>query len=361
VPVGRIDPDGFRRLIRGEATGLAPSLARAGLGLTSRVYAGAVRLRNSAFDRGWLTVHHAEVPVVSVGNLTLGGTGKTPTVEWVARWFRRQGLRVVLLSRGYGEHDGLNDEGLVLDENLPDVPHLQGADRSRLARIAVEELEAQVLVLDDGMQHRKLARDVELVVIDALDPFGLERLFPRGLLREPIAGLRRASAVLLSRADLASPADREAIRSRVACWLPQDRWVETRQAPIDLISADGSIEPIDSLRGRRIAAFCGLGNPEGFRRTLLPLCRELVDFRVFPDHHRYGPADVDSLQNWAAGLGVDLVLTTQKDSVKLRLPSLGHLPLHALRIGLEILCGGSVLESTLNPLLSTTTIESPTD
>ena len=131
------------------------------------------------------------------------------------RWYRRQGVRVALISRGYGHAGGINDEGLVLEENLPDVPHLQDPDRVKLATIATTELDAELIILDDGFQHRRLARDLDLVMLDALDPFGLGKLFPRGLLREPIHSLRRASAVVLSRADLIEPAEREQIRRQI--------------------------------------------------------------------------------------------------------------------------------------------------
>ncbi len=174
-----MDEADFLRLIRGESRGPLASTTRGALAAAGGVYRLATTGRNLAYDRGWKTVARADVPVVSVGNITLGGTGKTPMVEWVARWFRERGPRVALLSRGYGHSEGLNDEGLVLDQNLPDVPHLQDPDRVRLARIAVEELESEVLVLDDGFQHRRLARDLDLVLLDALEPFGLGRLFPR--------------------------------------------------------------------------------------------------------------------------------------------------------------------------------------
>ena len=133
--------------------------------------------------------------MVSVGNLTVGGTGKTPCVEYVAGFYQQRDLRVAILSRGYGsEGGGLNDEGLVLSENLPDVPPYQGPDRVALARTAIEESESEVLVLDDGFQHRRLARDLDLVLIDATTPGDTAILHPRGLLREPPSGLRRADA-----------------------------------------------------------------------------------------------------------------------------------------------------------------------
>jgi tetraacyldisaccharide 4'-kinase len=308
-------------------------------------------LRNFGFDRGWLKSHRAEVPVVSVGNLTLGGTGKTPMVEWVARWFRRRGIRVAILSRGYGQEGGLNDEGRVLEENLPDVPHLQGPDRVTLARIAALEIETEMIVLDDGFQHRRLARDVDLVLIDALEPFGLELLFPRGLLREPIRSLKRATVVVLSRADLVTPEERLAIRSATERILGPVRWAEARHAPLCLVDDEGKSSALDQLGDMSVAAFCGIGNPEGFRRTLAPLCRKLLDLRIFPDHHNYSTSDVLALEQWAESLGANLVLTTQKDLVKLRASVLGLAPLRALRIGLEVTDGGAILDDVLARLL----------
>ena len=274
------------------------------------------------------------MPVISVGNITLGGTGKTPMVEWIARWYRRRGVRVTLISRGYGHAGGVNDEGLVLEENLPDVPHLQDPDRVKLASIATSELEAELIILDDGFQHRRLARDIDLVMLDALDPFGLEKLFPRGLLREPIRSLRRASAVILSRADLLDPPQRELIRRKVLHTVPELPFVEARHAPLDLIDCEGQTYPLSELAGSEVAAFCGIANPEGFRRTLLPLCRRVIELKVFRDHHPYSAGDVHALTGWAGNSGGNLALTTQKDLVKLRIATLGRVPLRlAHRVG----------------------------
>ena len=130
------------------------------------------------------------MPVISVGNITTGGTGKTPMVAWLARWFRNQDVRVALVSRGYrAEAEGQNDEARELATLLPDVPHLQNPDRVAAARIAIDELETQLIILDDGFQHRRIHRDLEIVLIDALQPFGFGHVLPRGLLREPLRGL----------------------------------------------------------------------------------------------------------------------------------------------------------------------------
>lgn len=151
-----VDAQSFLRLIRGPSRGPADRLARFGLSLCAGLYGAGAAVRNRAYDRSWKPSHRAGVPVISVGNITLGGTGKTPMVEWIGRWYRRHGVRVVLISRGYGHAGGINDEGLVLEENLPDVPHLQAPDRVQLAAIAREEFEAELIILDDGFQHRRL-------------------------------------------------------------------------------------------------------------------------------------------------------------------------------------------------------------
>ncbi len=353
--MSRSGHDAYLRLIRGESRGWISALGRTGLTVASAGYGAVIASRNRAYDRGWLAVHPADIPVVSVGNLTVGGTGKTPMVEWVARWYRKRAKRVVILSRGYGQVQGLNDEGRVLEDNLPDVPHLQDGDRVRSAGIAIEELEAELLVLDDGFQHRRLARGLDLVLIDALDPFGLGHLLPRGLLREPISSLRRADVAVLSRADLIAADERAAIRTRAERHAGPIRWVEARHAPLDLVDSEGGTGPLDELAGRQVAAFCGIGNPEGFRRTLAPLCGSLRDLRVFPDHHDYSAADVESLAAWSRDRDANLVLTTQKDLVKLRGARLGPAPLRALRIGLEIVAGHDVMEDALARLMENPT------
>lgn len=334
-------------MIRGERRGPLASLARTALRAASVGYGAAIAARNLAYERGWKARHAVNVPVVSVGNITLGGTGKTPMVEWVARWCRTRGLRVAILSRGYGHTAGMNDEGLVLEDNLPDVPHYQGADRVALARTAVEESASELLVLDDGFQHRRLARDLDLVLLDALDPFGLGALCPRGLLREPARSLRRAGMVVLSRADLVEPAARAAIRARAERAAGPLRWAEARHAPRDLIDAAGAHHALTDLDGPRVAAFCGIGNPEGFRWTLGQLGTRLAGFRAFADHHAYTRADVQELGTWAEGLEADLALTTQKDFVKLRTLTVGPVPLRALRIGIEIVAGAAELSEAL--------------
>jgi tetraacyldisaccharide 4'-kinase len=338
----------FRDLISGRRRGAVAAIERFGLRLVEVPYTSVIAWRNRRYDRGRAKVHRAGVPVVSVGNITLGGTGKTPMVAWLARWFRRRGVGVTIISRGYGAHlSGRNDEARELEQQLPDVPHLQNPDRVAAARVAVEELDAQLILLDDGFQHRRIARDLEIVLLDALEPFGYEHVFPRGTLREPLSGLRRADVILLSRAETLSPAEREAIRLRVTNIAPKILWAEIRHAPQDLLSATGERLPWESLRSGPIAAFCGLGNPRGFRHTLQECGCELAGFREFPDHHPYRRADLEELARWAEGLNAAAIICSQKDLVKIGLSQLGGKPLWALRIAVEFLAGQKSFEERL--------------
>ena len=344
--------DKLRALLAGERRGMGPSLQRGGLRLASVPYGWATALRNRLFDRGWKGTERAAVPVVSVGNLTVGGTGKTPCVEYVARRLRQWDRRVAILSRGYGSDQGPNDEALVLEENLPDVPHLQGADRVALATVAVEELESEVLVLDDGFQHRRLARDLDLVLLDATEPWGFGYVLPRGLLRESPRGLRRAGAVLLTRCDQADAAALARLRERVARLAPQAPLIETSHRPTAWIDAEHRTRPLDHWRGKAVLAFCGIGNPEAFRRTLLDLGMTVRAFRAFPDHHPYSRNDVEDLRTWARHPATEgVVVTTQKDLVKLRLTRLGECELAALRIELHLHSGADALDRKLKEAL----------
>ncbi|HEV3261062.1 MAG TPA: tetraacyldisaccharide 4'-kinase [Gemmataceae bacterium] len=346
--------DYYQDLVSGRNRGLWPCLLRGGLRAASVPYGLASRLRNRFYDWGWQQSRCVPVPVVSIGNLTLGGTGKTPCVEYVARFYRGQNRRVAILSRGYGSTQGRNDEALVLEENLPDVPHLQGADRVALAAVAVEELESEVLVLDDGFQHRRLARDLDVVLIDATQPWGYGHLFPRGLLREGRGGLRRAGVVVLTRCDQVGEQERGRLREAIARLAPAVPVAEARHRPLGLVNGDRHTRPLQHLADRPVAAFCGIGNPAAFRRTLADLGVRLAVFRSFPDHHVYTRTGVEDLRAWARRQGRGCVaVTTQKDLVKLRLSEIGGKELWALRIGLHFEAGSQALDRRLVEVAST--------
>jgi len=343
----------FREIVSGRQRGLKASASRGLLRLAEVPYTFAMRRRNRAFDTGRRQIHDVGVPVISVGNLTLGGTGKTPMVLWLARWFRDRGVRVALVSRGYkAESDSANDEARELEQRLPGVPHLQNPDRVAAARLAVQEFNSQLIVLDDAFQHRRIARSLDIVLLDALEPFGFGHVFPRGTLREPLDGLARAGAIILTRADMAGAAEQSRIRGIVERFAPRAAWAQCRHAPQCLLSARGVEQPLHTLRGRRVAAFCGIGNPAGFRHTLEKCGVNLTAWRALPDHYAYLPADVESLAVWARDNQAEAVLCTHKDLVKLAADELAGRPLWALTIAMEFLSGQDALESKLQELLS---------
>jgi tetraacyldisaccharide 4'-kinase len=332
------DAESFRRLADGSLRGPGPMTARAALAALALPYGLAVSARNGCYDRGLLATRSAAVPVISVGNLTLGGTGKTPLVAWICRRLLRLGRRPAVVSRGYAARPGEpSDEAAELAILLPGVPHV--ANRDRVAGAAAAAAAgADVVVLDDGFQHRRLRRDLDIVAIDATDPFGCDHLFPRGLLREPLHGLARAGAVVLTRAGGLAASDRERLRQRVAAARPRLQpvvWIETEHRPSALRTASGGPGPLESLHGRKVAAFCGIGNPAAFRHTLAAAGATTVGFQSFADHHAYAPDDLASLAAWAEKTTADLVVTTLKDLVRIRADTLGRLPLAAVEITLE--------------------------
>lgn len=339
-------PTEFRELVSGRARGWQALLLRAGLRMAEVPYTWAMRVRNWRYNCHRAAVFTAGVPVVSIGNLSLGGTGKTPLVEWLARQVRQADVRVAILSRGYGRHGtNANDEALELALALPDVPHIQNPDRVAGARIAVQELGAQLLLLDDGFQHRRLARDLDIVLLDASEPFGYGHVFPRGTLREPLRELARAHVVVLSRADMLTADQRSAVKQRVQRLAPAVVWSEVRHHVVGLTNCSGQRVTTELLAEKRIAAFCGIGNPAGFRHTLESLGCSAALWREFPDHHQYTSDDVRSLSAWAQD--ADILLCTRKDLVKLNVPTVGAVPLWAVAVEIEFLAGQQAFEQAV--------------
>jgi tetraacyldisaccharide 4'-kinase len=327
----------FLDVISGRRRGLTAGALRGALALCAPLYGLAVAVRNRRFDRRAEKVHHAGVPVVSVGNMTTGGTGKTPAVAWIVNRLREFGRRPGILSRGYRTLDGQeNDEKRLLDQLCPGVPHLQGRDRVATAARAVREHGCDVFVLDDGFQHRRLHRDLDIVLIDALNPWGYGRLLPRGLLRERPAALRRAHVVIVTRANQLSAAEIARLRAEIARRTSADI-LESRFEPAGLVNAAGERLDLSAARGRRVAAFCGIGNPAGFRATLRDAGVTIDEdlFRVFPDHHHYSPDDCSVITDVARCSGAELLLTTRKDLVKVRETRLDGIPLWAVEIAFQ--------------------------
>jgi len=345
---------GWECVQSGSAKGVKASLARCGLWFASWCYGIGCRVHRLTYTLGLKRTGSLPVPVISVGNLTAGGTGKTPMVAFVAQRIRDEGASVTILSRGYGATTGnSNDEALVLSEICPDVPHLQGADRLALGQTAIDELGASVLVLDDGFQHHRIARDLDIVLIDATCPWGYGHLLPRGLLREPRSALKRANVIILTRCDQIQPQALALLKQQVMRSAPSIPILESAHKPSGLSrTGHDEILPPEWLDGRPVAAFCGLGRPEAFRKALELLGARVIEWRTFPDHHPYNRDDIRSLSDWAAGLPDGTpVICTHKDLVKIELPNLAGSALYRLDVTLELADRHNVLDSLIDPLV----------
>jgi tetraacyldisaccharide 4'-kinase len=352
------DAASFKRLVDGSQRGIAASATRMALAAIAVPYGAAVRSRNTAYDLGLLPSSGVPVPVISIGNLTLGGTGKTPLVAWAARTLDAAGLRPAIVSRGYGAARGeMNDEAAELGLLLPHVPHVADRDRVAAARTAVAA-GARSVVLDDGFQHRRLARDLDIVAVDATDPFGCGRLFPRGLLREPLAGIARADAIVLTRAGLVDDRRRGEIRAafaRACGHRMPEVWAESMHRPVGLRLASGLTLPLEHLRHARAAAFAGIGNPEAFGATLHELGAAPLGLRAFPDHHRYTDEDLDRVAAWGRSLGADLLVTTLKDLVKIGRDEVSGLQVVAVEIAIDLLTGAAEIGHLLGTVAEAAT------
>jgi tetraacyldisaccharide 4'-kinase len=289
-------------------------------------YTLAVSLRNKAYDAGLFRTHRLDVPVVSVGNITTGGTGKTPMVVYVVNLLQAAGRRPAVILRGYKATIALgSDEQRLLAESLPGVPVIANPDRRAAARLLRRDHpEADVVVLDDAFQHRRIHRNLDLVLIDATRPFGFDHVLPRGLLRESVAGLRRASAIVVTHANALPGLELVSLTERLkklsdapVVWFDHvwGRVVDQTNKPVQVF--DLNMQRLWATDRPRLVAFCGIGNPGPFFDTAAQHMT-LADRRTFPDHHAYTAADLEALLHRAVELDADALLTTQKDWVKLR-------------------------------------------
>ncbi len=328
------------------------SLLRAILWLLTPIYWLAVSLRALAYRWGWKKTVAADLAVISLGNLTTGGTGKSPLVIWLAEQLRDRGRRVCVLSRGYrGLAPGENDESLELAARLPDVPQLIDPDRVASARIASEELEMEVALLDDGFQHRRLQRQLDLVLIDATQPFGYGYLLPRGLLREPKSSLRRADRLIITRAGQVTLEQLTQLRRELERYRPATAIAVTTTAPVGLIQADGRVRPWSELQGQTVLGFCGLGNPGAFFRTVEGLGCELKRQCSFADHHHYTESDLGKLSELGRGCRATALVCAHKDLVKIGRNELGGIPLFAVLIEVQFLEGERELLAAVEAVL----------
>ena len=289
---------------------------RGALGVLSLPYRLAIHLRNQGYDKPGATTR-VSVSVISVGNLTVGGTGKTPMVIDIAARLVARGLSPAVVARGYHAEEGQpNDEELLIRRHCPAVAYVADPDRIAAAREAVSKCQSDVIILDDGFQHRRIARDLDIVLIDATCPFGFGHLLPRGLLREPLSALRRADAIVVTRSDQVSSADLARLLDRLHHLAPDAAHLTSIHRVADIRDLNGSAMPA-TLADRRVVVFAAIGNPAAFRGTLLQQGATIIREKWFGDHHRYTPYDVAMLARLLRSTDAELLVTTEKDAVKL--------------------------------------------
>lgn len=287
-------------LVRG-ALSAGAGLYRTGLWAVELMYQGRLR-----------KVHQLPVPVVSIGNITWGGTGKTPMVIQLARALSQEGRRVAVLTRGYGQ-----DEAQLLRNKLQPIPVLVGADRVATGQQAIQEFGADLLLLDDGYQQWRLKKDVEILMVDATNPFGNQRLIPRGSLREPLAAVARAQLVVITRADL-NPDGLPTLEWQIRRHNPTAAIFHAHYQPIGLTSwPTGREVGLGALKGERIATMAGLADPKQFEKTAQALnAHAVIKYRA-ADHHPYSPSELIRLFGRCRAHGVRHIVTTAKDAVRI--------------------------------------------
>ncbi len=327
-------------------------LAKFALAPFSGLYALATNIRRASYRKGILRTHRLDVPVISVGNLTVGGSGKTPLVEWVANELAGKGWRVCILTRGYKRADekkqvvvsdgkeilsnveAAGDEPFMLANHLLNkAAVVSDSDRVSAAHWAMAELKPDVFLLDDGFQHLQIARDLDVVVIDASKPWANDWLVPAGRLREGPAQLRRADCVIVMRAEHAR---REQLLTEIARFVAAPVFfARLKLCGLTVSENQAAGHDAGDARNTPAAAFCGIGNPASFFAQLNEAGYNVVQTVTLPDHHAYTQSDLDQISGSAVAKGAKLLLTTAKDEVKLRSLTI-DLPCYVVSVALEV-------------------------
>ncbi|KAF0159248.1 MAG: tetraacyldisaccharide 4'-kinase [Syntrophaceae bacterium] len=301
--------------------------------LFSLLYRLIIHWRNRLYDRQILKPVKLSCPVISVGNITVGGTGKTPCVIMLAKILQRHGWKPAIISRGYGAKsaqpvnivsdgksillraDIAGDEPLLIARSLPDIPVVTGAKRRLTGPAAIDRFGANVLICDDAFQHRQIFRDIDIVLLDAEKPLGNGHLLPRGELRESADGLHRAGCFILTRINETHPVNQDiAIIARTSN-IPIFHAVHQFK---EMIKPEESLSlPPGDLRGKKVCAFCGIARPASFKKTLLEADAKILSFDPYPDHHIFRDYDLEELKDKFTNLHADYLVTTEKDAMRL--------------------------------------------
>lgn len=358
-------------VIEGRRLGLGPALVRVVLRIFSFAFHAAVQVRLWLYRRGVMRPHELGCQVISVGNLTVGGTGKTPIVETLARELQRRGRKVAILSRGYKRKaqpwtrhvcdllrgrlprqeplvvsDGRRllldstqggDEPFMLASNLPDVVVLVGRDRVKSGRVAIRNFGCDTLILDDGFQHLRLKHRLDIVLVDRTNPFGNRQLLPSGILREPIRNIRRAGFIFVTKCDGGGAGE---LLPQLRQFNPDAEISECRHCPRYLREVyTREIKPLEFLRGLDVGAISGIAAPKGFEDTLVRLGARVLYHKRYADHHRYTQQEIIWAINKSLARGAKALITTEKDAVRFPHIERRDLPIYYVRVEIEMLSG----------------------
>jgi tetraacyldisaccharide 4'-kinase len=368
-------------VIFGRAKGFRAAMMRFFMRALSGVFRLIVFIRLMRYRKGWREQHHLGTQVIAIGNITVGGTGKTPVVELLAKSLRDRGRKVAILSRGYKskkldrpqkwrtaaqqpfpsekmpkivstgkalllDSKFAGDEPFMLARNLDGVAVVVDKNRVKGGRFAVGELGCDTLLLDDGMQYLDLAHSIDVVLIDAGSPFGTEALLPRGTLREPPRNLRRASYILISKC---SSLQNEALIARIRKYNRTAEIIECTHGPIYLENVfTRERKPLDFLQEKWVGAISAIAVPEAFEGSLKKLGARVEIQRRFSDHYRFSRKEVEKFMQRCVERDMELIVTTEKDAVRFPHPSSIDVPVYFLRIEVEILQGQEIWEDLIN-------------
>ncbi len=370
-------------VIFGRARGFRAAMMRFLMSWLSWLFRALVQCRIALYRIGWKPQEYLGAQVVAIGNLTVGGTGKTPVVELLAKSLRDRGRKVAILSRGYKSKkldraqkwtgaDGkpvpaermprvvstgnallldskfAGDEPFMLARNLDGVAVIVDKDRVKGGRFAVGELKAETLLLDDGMQYLNLAHSFDITLIDSRSPFGTGSLLPRGTLREPPRNLRRASYILITKCDGSPNTD---LIARIRRYNPVAEIIECAHNPVHLENLyTREREPLAFLDGKWVGAISAIAVPESFERSLTTLGAKVEIKRRFSDHHRFNRRDVDDFMQRCVERDMEIIVTTEKDAVRFPHPTEINVPIYFLRIEVQILTGQEAWDGMVDRL-----------
>ena len=325
------------KVIKGEKNRFLDKIVKLILRVLELVYHVIIKIRGIFYKLGIFKSEKLDVKTISVGNITTGGTGKTPVVEKLASELAARDKKIGILSRGYyskgdspliisdgkeilTEMHKAGDELYMMASHLSGIPIVKGKDRHKAGELAISEFDLDMLIIDDSFQHLQLERDLDIVVVDALNPFGYDHLLPRGVLREPLSSLKRSDIIVISRADQVAERKLDMIKYTIYNHNNEVDIFTSNHCPVNLknlaTNNKKNIENLKDLKGKKALALSGIGNPESFVKSLEELNIQVVETAIYPDHYDYKQDDVMDIVMKAQLNDVDFIITTEKDAVK---------------------------------------------